>query len=229
MILQSFRAFCRQPNNLNDDQYRSVARILNLACLASGSGSNLQAIIDSIGSERLPARIVAVISNEPEAQALERARRHGLPSFLINHRDFKRRSDFEQVLIEVIDRQGTDLICLCGFMRILTPSFIDHYQGRILNIHPALLPKYGGRGFYGLKVHQVVLSAGERESGCTVHFVDAQVDHGPIILQRRVPVLPGDTPETLAERVLAEEHLAFPQAIAMLAEGRVPGFGKTSR
>lgn len=204
-----------------------MARILNLACLASGSGTNLQAIIDNIESEKLPARIVAVIANEPGAQALKRARRHGLPSFLINHRDFKSRPDFEQALIEGIDRQGADLVCLCGFMRILTSSFIDHYPGRIINIHPALLPKFGGRGFYGHRVHQAVLAAGEKESGCTVHLVDAQVDHGPIILQRRVPVHPGDTPESLARRVLAEEHLAYPHAIAMLAEGRVPGFGKT--
>ncbi len=199
-----------------------MAEILNLACLASGSGTNLQAIINNIEAGKLPARIVAVISNEPGAQALARAERHGLPAFLVDHRRFKGRPEFEQALAEIIDRQGTDLICLCGFMRILTPFFIDRYQGRILNIHPALLPKYGGRGFYGLKVHQAVLAAGERESGCTVHFVDAQVDHGPIILQRRVPVLPGDTAETLAQRVLVEEHIAYSQAIAMLAEGKVP-------
>jgi phosphoribosylglycinamide formyltransferase-1 len=205
-----------------------VAKILNLACLCSGSGTNLQAIIDSIEAGRLPARIAAVIANEPGAQALDRARRHHLPSFLLNHRDYKSRADFEAALAELIDRQGADLICLCGFMRILTPSFVNRYPSRIVNIHPALLPKFGGKGFFGHKVHEAVLAAGEKESGCTVHFVDAQVDHGPIILQRRVPVLPGDTAETLARRVLAEEHLAYPQAIAMLAEGRVPGFGGTS-
>ncbi len=201
---------------------------MNLACLCSGSGTNLQAIIDSIEAGRLPARIAAVIANEPGAQALDRARRHHLPSFLLNHRDYKSRADFEAALAELIDRQGADLICLCGFMRILTPSFVNRYPSRIVNIHPALLPKFGGKGFFGHKVHEAVLAAGEKESGCTVHFVDAQVDHGPIILQRRVPVLPGDTAETLARRVLAEEHLAYPQAIAMLAEGRVPGFGGTS-
>lgn len=205
-----------------------MAKTLNLACLASGSGTNLQAIIDNIESGKLPATIVAVVCNEPDAHSLERAKRHGLPAFLINHRDFGGRPDFEQAMIEVIDRQGADLICLCGFMRVLTPCFIDHYRGRILNIHPALLPKFGGRGFYGHKVHQAVLAAGEKESGCTVHFVDAQVDHGPIILQRRVPVLPGDTPETLAQRVLAEEHIAYSQAIAMIADGKLPGFGNTS-
>lgn len=203
-------------------------KILKLACLASGSGTNLQAIIDNIESGGLPARIVAVISNEPGAQALDRARRHQLPSFLLNHRDYKSRADFDDDLSELIDRQGADLICLCGFMRILTPSFVNRYPSRIINIHPALLPKFGGKGFFGHKVHEAVLAAGEKESGCTVHFVDAQVDHGPIILQRRVPVLPGDTAETLARRVLAEEHIAYSQAIAMLAEGRVPGFGGTS-
>lgn len=205
-----------------------MANILNLACLCSGSGTNLQAIIDGIEAGRLPARITAVISNEPGAQALERARRHGLPAFLVDHRGFAKREAFESKLAEIIDRQEARLVCLCGFMRILTPWFVERYPNRILNIHPALLPKHGGRGFYGHKVHQAVLAAGEKESGCTVHFVDAQVDHGPVILQRRVPVLPGDTPESLARRVLAEEHLAYPQAIAMLAEGRVPGFGSTS-
>lgn len=195
-----------------------MAKTLNLACLASGSGSNLQAIIDSIESGRLPARIVAVIVNEPGAYAGERAQRHGLPLFLVNHRDFKNRSDFDRALMAIIDRQGADLVCLCGFLRILTPAFIEHYPGRIINIHPALLPKFGGRGFYGHKVHEAVLAAGEKESGCTVHFVDAEVDHGPIILQRKVPVRPDDTPETLAQRVLAEEHLAYSQAIALLAE-----------
>lgn len=201
---------------------------LKLACIASGSGTNLQAIIDNIESGVLPAEITAVIVNEPGAQALERARRHGLPAFLIDHRNYKSRSDFEKALSEVIDRQAADLVCLCGFMRILTPEFVARYPSRILNIHPALLPKFGGRGYYGHKVHQAVLEAGEKESGCTVHLVDAQVDQGPIILQRRVSVLPDDTAETLAERVLAEEHIAYSQAIAMIAEGKVPAFGKIS-
>jgi len=195
---------------------------LTLACLASGSGTNLQAIIDHIESEQLSAKISVVIVNEPGAYALERARRHGLPAFLVNHRHFKSRSDFDRALMEIIDRHGADLICLCGFLRILTPSFIEHYPNRIINIHPALLPKFGGRGFYGHKVHEAVLAAGETESGCTVHFVDAGVDHGPIILQRKVPVLPDDTPETLAQRVLAEEHLAYSQAISLLAEKLAP-------
>jgi len=194
---------------------------ITLACLASGSGTNLQAIIDNIEGGRLPARIVAVVCNEPGAGALERARCHGLPVFLVDHRSFPGRSAFEAALSQVIDRQGARLICLCGFMRILTPDFTVRYHRRIVNIHPALLPKYGGRGFYGHRVHQAVLAAGERESGCTVHFVDGQVDHGPIILQRRVPVLPGDTPDILARRVLAEEHIAYSQAIALIAEGKV--------
>ncbi len=190
---------------------------IRLACLASGGGTNLQAIIDHIKSGRLQAEIVAVISNVPGAGALERAKQQGLPFFTVNHRDFVSRSEFESRLAEIIDRQGAQLICLCGFLRILSPSFIDRYAKRIINIHPALLPAFGGKGFYGHKVHQAVLASGAGESGCTVHYVDKEVDHGPIILQHKVPVLAGDTPDTLAARVLEQEHLAYSRAIALIA------------
>lgn len=192
---------------------------MKIACLASGGGTNLQAIIDSIESGRLEARIVAVISNIPGAGALDRAQKHGIPWFVVNNRDYGSRKRFDREMAAIIDRQEAQLICLCGFMRILSPFFIEHYPGRVINIHPALLPSFGGKGFYGHKVHEAVLASGEKVSGCTVHFVDQEVDHGPIILQRTVPVLPEDTADTLADRVLKEEHLAYSQAIALIARG----------
>jgi phosphoribosylglycinamide formyltransferase-1 len=194
---------------------------LKIACLVSGGGTNLQAIIDNIEKGKLEAEIVAVVSNVPGAGALDRARRHGLPAFVVNHKDYQGREQFDRALSLIIDRQGAQLICLCGFLRIFSPYFIDHYPGRIINIHPALLPDFGGKGFYGHRVHETVLAAGVKESGCTVHFVDKEVDHGPTILQRRVPVLPGDTPEILAERVLKEEHIAYSQAISLFARNKI--------
>jgi len=194
---------------------------LNIACLVSGSGTNLQAIIDRIESGALDARIVAVISNVPGAGALERAQKHGIPWFVVNNKDYPSRELFDRELAAIIDRQQARLICLCGFLRIFSPFIIDRYPDRIINIHPALLPSFGGKGFYGHKVHDAVLAAGVKTSGCTVHFVDGEVDHGPIVLQRIVPVLPGDTAETLAARVLEQEHLAYPDAIQLFAQGRV--------
>ena len=194
---------------------------LPIACLVSGSGSNLQAIIDRTESGGLAARIACVISNTPGARALERARRHAIPEFTVDHRLYPSRGLFEQELIGIIDRHGARLVCLCGFLRVLTGTFVRHYPNRILNIHPALLPDFGGPGFHGIKVHQAVLAAGRTISGCTVHMVDAEVDHGPVILQRTVPVLPGDTAEVLAARVLEQEHLAYAEAIELFAQDRV--------
>ncbi|MBI4726377.1 phosphoribosylglycinamide formyltransferase [candidate division TA06 bacterium] len=194
---------------------------LKTACLVSGGGTNLQAIIDNIEAGKLEAEIAAVISNVPGVGALERAKRHGLPWFVVNNKDFATRELFDRELASIIDRQEAKLVCLCGFMRVLTPEFVDHYKNRIINIHPALLPDFGGKGFYGHKVHEAVLASGIKESGCTVHFVDKEVDHGPIILQRTVEVLPGDTPDTLAERVLQEEHKAYSQAIELFAQNRL--------
>lgn len=194
---------------------------LKLACLVSGGGTNLQAIIDNIESGRLDARIVAVISNIPGVGALTRAQKHGTPWFVVNNKDYDSRERFDRELAAIIDRQKADLICLCGFLRIFSPFFIDHYPQRIINIHPALLPAFGGKGFYGHKVHEAVLASGVKTSGCTVHFVDKEVDHGPIILQRTIPVLPGDTPDSLAARVLKEEHIAYSQAISLIAQGEL--------
>jgi phosphoribosylglycinamide formyltransferase-1 len=194
---------------------------LDIACLVSGSGTNLGAIIDSIDSGNLDARIAAVISNVPGAHALERARRRGLPAFTVDHRQYITREEFDRAVAAVIDDSGARLVCLCGYLRICTPWFVGRYPNRIINIHPALLPDFGGKGFHGIKVHQAVLAAGAARSGCTVHIVDDQPDHGPVVLQRTVTVLPGDTPEALAARVLEQEHLAYPEAIQLFAHGRI--------
>ncbi|MEO0134052.1 MAG: phosphoribosylglycinamide formyltransferase, partial [candidate division WOR-3 bacterium] len=166
---------------------------------------------------------VCVISNVENAYALERAKRHNIPNFVISHKK-KERIEFEKEIIEKLEEFKPDLICLAGFMRVLTSYFINHYRNRIMNIHPALLPAF--KGLYGEKVHQAVIESGAKFSGCTVHFVDEDVDGGPIIIQRIVPVEDEDTPETLAERVLKEEHIAYPMAIRLFAEGRLKIEGK---
>ncbi|MEO0131407.1 MAG: phosphoribosylglycinamide formyltransferase [candidate division WOR-3 bacterium] len=197
---------------------------LKLGVLVSGRGSNLQAIIDAIERNELPAQIAVVISNRPDAYALERAKKHNIPAIVIDHKCFASREEFEARLIEELNRYGVDLVCLAGFMRILSPYFVNHYKNRILNIHPALLPV--AKGLYGEQVHKAVLESGAKFSGCTVHFVTEDVDGGPIIIQRVVPVKDDDTIETLAERVLAEEHRAYPEAIRLFAEGRLEIVGR---
>lgn len=164
----------------------------------------------------LPARVVAVISNEPKARGLDIARAHDVPTAVVNHRAFPERAAFDAALGTEIDRHQPDLIVMAGFMRILTPGFVERYRGRIMNIHPSLLP-----AFPGLDTHRRVLEAGVRIHGCTVHFVNAALDNGPIIIQAAVPVQPGDTEERLAARVLAEEHRIYPQAIRWFCEGRL--------
>ncbi|MEO0083779.1 MAG: phosphoribosylglycinamide formyltransferase [candidate division WOR-3 bacterium] len=192
---------------------------IKLAVLVSGNGTNLQAIIDRIERQELPAEIAVVISNKKEAFALERAKRHNIPAVWISHKDFSTREEFEQALISEIDKHRVDLVCLAGFMRVLTPFFVNHYKNRIMNIHPALLPL--AKGLYGENVHKAVLASGAKFSGCTVHFVTEDVDGGPIIIQKVVPVLDEDTPESLAERVLQQEHIAYPEAIKLFAENRL--------
>ena len=180
-----------------------------LAILLSGRGSNFEAICDAIGDGRIPnAEITAVISDVADAPGLNRAVERGLPAFPIP-RGAEGRRAHERRIAAILDAARPDLICLAGYMRLLSPEFVARYRGRILNIHPALLPK-----FPGLDVQRRALEAGELESGCTVHFVDEGTDTGPIVLQRRVPILPGDTVETLSARILAEEHRAYPEAIA---------------
>ena len=184
--------------------------------LISGGGTNLQSIIDASGRGEIALRIAAVISNKPAAQGLERARKASIPVECIENGNFPDRQSFDQALIEIIDQYSPDLLILAGFMRILTAEFVTHYDGRILNIHPSLLPAYTG-----LHTHQRAIDNKEKWHGCTVHFVTEQLDGGPPIIQGRVPVLADDTADTLAARVLEVEHKIYPIAADLLAGGRI--------
>ena len=183
-----------------------------LVILISGRGSNMEAVLDA----RLPSRVAAVISNNPQARGLEVARKRGIATAVADHRVFPDRAAFEAALAAEIDRHQPDLIVLAGFTRVLTPSFVERYEGRIMNIHPSLLP-----AFPGLGTHRRALEAGVRIHGCTVHFVTPALDSGPIVVQAAVPVQADDTEERLAARVLAEEHRIYPQAIRWFCEGRL--------
>jgi len=194
---------------------------ISLVVLISGNGSNLQAIMDAIKGGELPARIRAVISNQPEAYGLERARREDINTAVLRHRDYPDRTAYDAALQELIDSYQPDLVVLAGFMRILTPTLVGHYAGRMLNIHPSLLP-----AFSGLNTHQRVIDAGATEHGVSVHFVTAELDSGPVIIQARVPVTPQDTAATLAVKVHTQEHRIYPLAIRWFAEGRVRAQGK---
>jgi phosphoribosylglycinamide formyltransferase-1 len=188
---------------------------LKVAVLISGRGSNLEALAAACRAG-VPAEIALVLSNQADAAGLGHAARAGIASRAIPHRDFSSRAAFEAALGDALDAAGVGLVCLAGFMRVLTPAFVRRWQDRLVNIHPSLLP-----AFPGLDTHARALAAGARFAGCTVHFVRAEIDAGPIILQRAVPVLPGDDPERLAARVLAAEHQAYPAALRLIAEGRV--------
>ena len=194
---------------------------MKLGFLASGSGTNMQAILDACRDGRLPAEPVAVVGNNSLSQALERARRQGIPAFHLSSRTHPDPDALDAAIASVLSRCGADLVCLAGYMKLVGPRTLRTFEGRVLNIHPALLPKYGGRGFYGRAVHEAVLAAGESESGATVHLVDELYDHGPALAQVRVPVLAGDTPETLAARVLEQEHLLFPDTLRRIAAGEI--------
>ena len=184
--------------------------------LISGRGTNLQAIVDEVRAGKLSVELRAVISNNPDAAGLKQARAAGLHTEVVDHRAYPTRAAFEQALAQTIDRHAPKLVALAGFMRILGRDFIEHYHGRLINIHPSLLPKYPG-----LDTHARAIAAGEAQHGASVHFVIPNVDAGPVILQAAVPVLPNDTPETLAKRVLGEEHRIYPLAIRWFAEGRL--------
>jgi len=192
-----------------------VAR-LKAAVLISGRGSNLQALIDACAEPGFPAEIALVLSNRADAGGLERAKRAGIPTRIIPHGDFTTRTAFDSALDAALQATGVELVCLAGFMRLLGADFVETWRDRLVNIHPSLLP-----AFRGLDTHARVLAAGVRFTGCTVHFVRAEMDDGPIIVQAAVPVLPGDDPERLAARVLAAEHRAYPLALRLIAEGRV--------
>lgn len=186
-----------------------------IAVLISGRGSNLQALIDACADPDYPAEIALVISNRPKAQGLERAGKAGIKREIINHKDFATREDFEAALSHALKTAKVDYICLAGFMRVLTASFASDWRGRLINIHPSLLPS-----FEGLHMHERMIDAGVKIAGCTVHFVSAEVDSGPIIGQAAVPVLPGDDAESLAARILEQEHRLYPAALRLLIDGK---------
>jgi phosphoribosylglycinamide formyltransferase-1 len=201
---------------IQSDSAHGIAARAGIVVLISGRGSNLQAIIDAVNAGRLPAEIRAVIGNEPGAPGLARARTAGIPTHTIDHHDFAAREQFDQALMRSIDAYHPRVVVLAGFMRILGNAFIDHYAGRLLNIHPSLLP-----AFPGLNTHARALQSGASHHGASVHFVAHEVDGGPVIIQAAVPVLPDDVPETLAERVLREEHRIYPKAIGWFLAGRL--------
>lgn len=185
-----------------------------LAVLISGRGSNLQSIIDAINTGELSnTEISIVISNKNDVYGLERAKKTGIKNVFLNPKDFSTKEDYDKKLVEIIRSNNVDLIILAGYMKILTEGFVKEFPNKIINIHPALLPKHGGKGMYGEKVHKTVLESGDKESGCTAHFVTTEVDAGPIIAQTKVSVLPDDTVDTLAQRVLKEEHKLLVEAI----------------
>lgn len=184
--------------------------------LISGNGTNLQALIDAIEQDALPAKICAVISNNDDVKGLERAANHNIPAFVINHKAFASRESFDERLMEIIDAQGPDLVILAGFMRILTPAFTEHYESRMLNIHPSLLPKY-----QGLHTHQRAIDAGDTEHGVSIHFVTAELDGGPIALQSKVSIDEGESADSLAKKIQKQEHILYPIAVKWFAEGRL--------
>jgi len=199
----------------------SGATPLGLGVLASGRGSNLQAILDACARPDFPARVVVVVADRERAPALEHARQHRVPAIWLNPKDFGDRAAYDEALRRLLDEHRVGLVCLAGFMRILTPGLVRAYAGRIVNVHPSLLP-----AFPGLAAQRQALEHGVRVAGATVHFVDEGVDTGPIILQASVPVHPDDTEESLSARILVEEHRLYPEAIRLFAEGRLTLAGR---
>jgi phosphoribosylglycinamide formyltransferase-1 len=201
-----------------------VSQKLRLGVLASGSGTNLQSLIDRCADGSLEAEIVLVLSNNPGAGALDRANKAGIPCRCIDHRTFDEREPFDRAVVAALQEAGVELVALAGFMRLISGVFLEAFPGRIMNIHPALLP-----AFPGLHVQRKALEYGARFAGCTVHFVDGGVDTGPIIIQAVVPILEGDTEETLSARILQQEHRVYPRAIQLFAEGRLRIEGRRVR
>ena len=198
-----------------------------IAVLISGGGTTLQNLIDRIDAGRLPARIVQVVSGRTDAFGLERARRAGLPVEVVPRRAFPNIAEFSERTFGLCRAAGAELVVLAGYLQLL--QIPDDYRHKVLNIHPALLPSFGGKGMYGQHVHEAVLAYGAKVTGCTVHFADNEYDHGPIILQRPVPVLDDDTPDTLGQRVFDAECDAYPEAIHLFADGRLKLEGRRVR
>jgi phosphoribosylglycinamide formyltransferase-1 len=190
--------------------------MINLGVLISGRGSNLQAIIDACEKGEIPAKVAVVISNNPDAYGLERAKKHNILAVVIDHHKFKDKHTYELEMVKVLEQHKIDLICLAGYMRIVGEVLLDRYQGKMINIHPSLLPS-----FPGLHAQKQALNHGVLITGCTVHYVDAGCDTGPIIIQSAVPILENDNEETLSERILQQEHLIYPQAIKLIAEEKL--------
>jgi phosphoribosylglycinamide formyltransferase-1 len=197
---------------------------MRIGVLASGSGSNLQAILDACASRAIPAQVAVVICNVADAKALQRAEAAGVPAVLLPHQKVASREEYDRQVVTALQKHSVDLVCLAGFMRLLTPVLLGAFEHRILNIHPSLLP-----AFPGLHAVRQALAAGVRVSGCTVHVVDEGTDTGPIVIQAAVPVLDGDTEETLSARILVQEHRCYPRAIALWAEGRLRIEGRRVR
>jgi len=195
--------------------------MLNIAVFGSGAGSNFQAILSAVQQGDIPgARISLVVSNNSSAGILGIARASGLPAIHLSQKQFPDERMFARAVLSTLDAHGVNFVVLAGYMKRVPPEVVAAYRGRMINIHPALLPRHGGEGMYGMRVHEAVLRAGDTVSGATVHYVDEEYDHGGVVLQRTVPVFPGDTPETLAARVLETEHAIYPEAIRMIALGR---------
>ena len=192
-----------------------------IAVFASGGGSNLQSLIDACESERLKAQIALVLSNNSKSGALERARKHNIPGVHFSGLQFESPAACDSAMPDLLKKHKIDIICLAGYMKLLPKEVVRAFRGRILNIHPALLPKYGGKGMYGMHVHEAVVKAGEKESGATVHLVTEAYDEGPIVVQERVEVQDTDTPEDLAKKVLAVEHKIYPEAVDKVISGKV--------
>ena len=195
-----------------------------LGVLCSGRGTNLQSILAAVDSGQIPAPVGVVLTDKPDARALERAEKEGIPHFCVNRKQYADKQAFEEALVEKLREHGVTLVILAGFMRILSPYFVHEFPGRILNIHPSLLPSFGGA-----HAHRDVLAYGVKVSGCTIHFVDEGMDSGPIILQTAVPVLDGDDEDTLAARVLEQEHKLYPRAIELFLNGKLKIEGRKVR
>lgn len=187
-----------------------------IVVLISGSGTNLQAIIDAIEANHINGQIAAVISNRPNAKGIQRAQKHALEAVMLDHTGFSSREAFDQALQDTIDRYQPELVVLAGFMRILTDEFVQHYHGKMLNIHPSLLPK-----FKGLNTHQRAIDAGETEHGCSVHFVSAELDSGAVIGQAKVAIEMNDTAESLSEKVQQQEHKLYPDCVGLFCDGKI--------
>lgn len=194
---------------------------MNLAFLASHGGSNMQAIVDSVKAGRLNANLVAVISNNSNSKALQRAKKEGIPGFHVSSQTHASEREIDLAITDILTQAATDLVILAGYMKKIGDETLKTFKGRVLNIHPALLPRFGGKGMYGKRVHEAVLQSGASVTGVTIHLIDEKYDNGPILAQEEVPVFDSDTPETLADRVLKTEHTLYSETLARIISGEI--------